>query len=136
MALPSHLVMGWLADRLHKPRLMGLSMLVATGGLVLMINGDDEWRLWVFTALFTLVESIFPVTWATVGDYFGRKSFGTIRGAMSFFYMWGAVLPPVIAGAIYDHTRSYQPMLWGLVVVFLLSALLYELLVRPSAHDR
>jgi hypothetical protein len=32
-----------------------------------------------------------PITWAAVGDFFGRKSFGTIRGNMNLFYTWGSV---------------------------------------------
>jgi hypothetical protein len=29
-----------------------------------------------------------------VGDFFGRKSFGAIRGNMNLFYTWGAILGP------------------------------------------
>lgn len=133
-SLLSHLLVGWLADFVNKPRLMAFSTLMASGALLLLIYGHGEWPLWLFAILFTLVESVFPVSWATVGDFFGRKHFGTIRGAMSFFYMWGAVLSPVIAGAIYDRTQSYAPMLPGLAVVFLVAAFLYVLLVRPSAR--
>jgi len=49
------------------------------------------------------------VAWATVGDFFGRKSFATIRGTMSFFYLWGPALGPVVTGAIYDRYHSYAP---------------------------
>jgi len=42
-----------------------------------------------------------------VGDFFGRRNFATIRGAMSFFYMWGSFAGPIMAGAIYDRTQSY-----------------------------
>lgn len=131
LSLPSHFLLGWLADHVNKPRLMASGMLVATAALLLLIYGQSEWPLWIFTVLFTVVESLFPVTWATVGDFFGRKSFATIRGMMSFFYMWGTVLAPVIAGAIYDRTRSYDLMLTGLVVLFLTAVLLYALTVKP-----
>jgi MFS family permease len=67
-----------------------------------------------------------------VGDFFGRKNFATIRGAMSFFYMWGAVAGPVVAGAIYDRSQSYDPMMSSLIVLFLAASVLYALLVRPS----
>ena len=40
------------------------------------------------------------------GDFFNRKSFGTIRGNMNLFYTWGAILGPFVAGAIYDQTQS------------------------------
>lgn len=130
--LPCHLLLGWLADFVNKPKLMGISMLTATGTLFFVILGEEEWCLWIFTVLFTTVESIFPIGWATVGDFFGRKHFGTIRGTMSFFYMWGSVAAPVIAGAIYDRCQTYEPMLWVIVLLFLMSACLYALMVKPS----
>jgi MFS family permease len=69
--------------------------------------------------------------WATIGDFFGRKSFATIRGTMSFFYTWGSVVGPVIAGALYDREQNYFSTLWGLFTVMLLGALLTSLLIKP-----
>ncbi|MBI2987110.1 MAG: MFS transporter [Deltaproteobacteria bacterium] len=132
LSLPSHLLLGWLADYVNKPRLMGLSMIVGTIALLFLIFGQDEWTLWLFAILFTTVEAIFPVSWATVGDFFGRKNFGTIRGSMSFFHTWGGVAGPVVAGAIFDRTQSYGPMFPGLAVLFLIAAALYASLVRPA----
>ncbi len=133
LSLPAHLLLGWLADYVNKPRLMAVAMLVGLVGLLSLILGRNEWNLWLFAALFTTAEAIFPVTWATVGDFFGRKSFGTIRGTMGFFYMWGAVAGPVVAGAVYDRTQSYGPMLPPLAVLFLVGAVLNWLLLRPAA---
>jgi MFS family permease len=127
----THLFLGWIADFVHKPRLMAVSMAGATAALLVLIYGQGEWPLWVFVFLFTTSESIFPVTWATVGDFFGRKHFATIRGSMSFFYQWGNVVAPVVAGAIYDRSQTYDPMLWGLTVLFTATVFLYAFLVRP-----
>lgn len=132
VSLPVHLTLGWLADFVNKPRLMAASMLVGTVSLLLLAYGEGEWNLWLFTVLFTFVESIFPVGWAAVGDFFGRKNFGTIRGTMSAFYLWGAALGPVLAGAVYDRYQSYGPMMSVLIALFLLAALFYALLRKPS----
>ena len=83
------------------------------------------------------MEAIFPVGWATVGDYFGRKSFATIRGTMSFVYLWGPALGPVITGAVYDRYGSYAPMMSAFVALSLIAACLYMLLKQPApARDR
>jgi MFS family permease len=87
--------------------------------------------LGLFAILFSTLDAAFPVTWATSGDFFGRKYFATIRGNMTFFYMWGSALGPVIAGYLYDQTQSYTAVLWGLVVTLSLSALLTGLLIKP-----
>ncbi|MBI4523765.1 MAG: MFS transporter [Deltaproteobacteria bacterium] len=135
LSLPSHLLLGWTADFVNKPRLMALSMLSATSALLVLIYGEGEWSLWLFAILFTAVESVFPVSWATVGDFFGRKNFATIRGTMSFFYMWGAVAAPVVAGAIYDRTQSYSVMMAVMIALFLAAFLLYALLRKPLAPN-
>jgi sugar phosphate permease len=132
MSLPCHLLIGWIADSVSKPRLMGLCMVVGAGAVALLAYGDGEWSLWAFTLLFTVVEAIFPVGWATVGDFFGRKSFATIRGTMSFFYLWGPALGPVVTGAVYDRYQSYAPMMSSFIVLSLVAGCLYALLVRPT----
>jgi MFS family permease len=131
MSLPSHLFIGWIADRVSKPRLMALCMVVGAIAIAFLAYGDDLVSLWIFTLLITFVEAIFPVSWATVGDFFGRRSFATIRGTMSFFYLWGPALGPVIAGAVYDRHQSYAPLMAAFIVTFLISAVLYALLRRP-----
>lgn len=132
MSLPSHLLVGWIADFVHKPRLMAISMALGLVALFCLAVGEAEWTLWLFTLLFTFVEAIFPVSWATIGDFYGRKYFGTIRGSMSFFYLWGAAIGPVGAGMIYDRYQSYAPMMSILMTLFLLATCLYFLLVRPQ----
>jgi sugar phosphate permease len=136
MSLPIHLLVGWIADQVSKPRLMGCCMLIGAGSIALLAYGDGERALWAFTLLFTFMEAIFPVGWATVGDFFGRKSFATIRGTMSFFYLWGPALGPVITGAVYDHSQSYAPLMTAFIGLSLLSGLLYATLKKPSAPER
>jgi MFS family permease len=135
MSLPSHLFVGWIADRVNKPRLMASCMLLGAVAVTILAYGNGEWALWTFTLLFTFVEALFPVSWATVGDYFGRKHFATIRGSMSFFYLWGPALGPVITGLVYDRHQSYAPLMNAYIAVALLAGLLYASLRQPEPRD-
>lgn len=132
MSLPSHLFVGWIADQVNKPRLMAACMLIGAGAVAILAYGDGEWALWTFTILFTFVEALFPVSWATVGDYFGRKHFATIRGSMSFFYLWGPALGPVITGYVYDRHQSYAPLMNTYIAIALVAGLLYASLRQPK----
>ena len=132
MSLPSHLFVGWIADRVNKPRLMAACMVIGAGAVAILAYGVGEWALWTFTLLFTFVEALFPVSWATVGDYFGRKHFATIRGSMSFFYLWGPALGPVITGYVYDRHQSYAPLMSAYIAVALVAGLLYASLRQPK----
>ena len=56
LSLPTHLVVGWLADRHDKARLMAVCMVVAAGGLLLLTYAQNTLLLWLFLPLFSLVE--------------------------------------------------------------------------------
>jgi len=127
----AHFLIGWLADIVNRPKLLTMCMLVAASSILLLIWGTGLWPLWLFTILFTAIDASFPIVWATIGDFFGRKSFATIRGTMAFFYTWGSVAGPVIAGAVYDQSQSYIATLWGLSAILLLGAFLTALMIKP-----
>lgn len=132
----AHYVIGPLADAVNRPKLLAACMLTAAGSLLLLIWGEGLWPLWLFTILFTAIDASFPVVWATIGDFFGRKYFATIRGTMAFFYTWGGVIGPVVAGAIYDRTQSYLTTLWGLCGLLLLGTSLTAILIKPWKEIR
>ena len=131
--LPVHFVLGWVADFVNKPKLVAICMLLGVIAVLPMLWSNSSLALWFFTGLYTVLDASIPVYWASVGDFFGRKSFGTIRGNMNLFYTWGSVLGPVIAGAVYDRTHSYHSVLTGMAISLLIAAALTWLLVKPWA---
>jgi len=136
LGFASTLLFGWLADTMNKPRLVSRILLAAGSSLLVLLLGNSLAALWLFVLIFTTVEATYPVAWAMVGDLFGRKHFARIRGYMSFFYVWGSVTGPVVAGAIWDRWQTYEPMLWGLMAMFGLAGSLYGLLGKPWARSR
>jgi MFS family permease len=129
--LLAHFLLGWIADRVNKPKLLAACHVLPALSLPPLLLDSGYWQLLLFTTTFTLLDASFPIIWATVGDFFGRRNFATIRGMMSFFYMWGSFAGPVMAGAIYDHTQSYLMVLWILLCLLAFATLLVLLLVRP-----
>lgn len=126
-----HFFLGWVADRMNKPRLLSLWILLPIFGLFVLQWSPSELYLWLFAILFSTLDAAFPVTWATSGDFFGRKYFATIRGNMTFFYMWGSALGPTLAGYVYDQTQSYSSVLWVLMATLSVSVFLTALLIKP-----
>lgn len=129
--LVAHFVLGWIADRVNKPKLLAACHLLPALALPPLLSESGYWQLLLFTIAFTLLDASFPIIWATVGDFFGRRHFATIRGMMSFFYMWGSFAGPIMAGAIYDRTQSYMLALWILLLLLSFATLLVLLLIRP-----
>ena len=134
--LPIHFLLGWIADFVNKPKLVTFCLLLGFVAVLPMLWSSSLWALWFFTALYSVLDASIPVFWASVGDFFGRKSFGAIRGNMNLFYTWGAVLGPVLAGYVYDRTQSYALVFWAMAGSLLLSSAMTSLLIRPWANLR
>src|SRR5688572_17297244 len=128
--LLAHFVLGWIADRVNKPKLLAACHLVPALSVVPLFFDSAHYQLWLFAIGFTLLDASFPIVWATVGDFFGRRHFATIRGMMSFFYMWGSFAGPVLAGLIYDNTQTYWIVLWIFFALLIVATLLVLSLIR------
>ncbi len=128
--LVAHFVLGWIADRVNKPKLLAACHLLPAVSVVPLLFDSAHYQLWLFAIGFTLLDASFPIVWATVGDFFGRRHFATIRGMMSFFYMWGSFAGPVLAGVIYDKTQTYWIVLWIFLCLLIVATLLVFSLIR------
>lgn len=130
-------LIGWLGDRFPRKRLSALCM--ASGALslcVLFSTSGSLWQLAAFSILLALSESANSLTWAQMGELFGRRSFATLRGWQhlpdQLISMWTAVW----MGMIYDATGSYYLALFPLIGIFVLSALTFLAIPRPRLPDR
>jgi hypothetical protein len=56
-------------------------------------------------------DAINSITWALVGDFFGRKSFATIRGWIGMIQSFATMPAAVFTGCVYDQTQSYSAAL-------------------------
>ena len=128
--LVAHFVLGWIADQVNKPKLLAVCHLLPAVSVVPLLFDSAHYQLWLFAIGFTLLDASFPIVWATVGDFFGRRHFATIRGMMSFFYMWGSFAGPVLAGVIYDKTQTYWIVLWIFLTLLIVATLLVFSLIR------
>ena len=128
--LVAHFVLGWIADRVNKPKLLAVCHLLPAVSVVPLLFDSAHYQLWLFAIGFTLLDASFPIVWATVGDFFGRRHFATIRGMMSFFYMWGSFAGPVLAGVVYDKTQTYWIVLWIFLTLLIVATLLVFSLIR------
>jgi cyanate permease len=65
-------------------------------------------------------------------DYFGTKAFATIQGVSRTVQTVGTFLGPLIAGFVYDLTKSYTVAFSIFAVVSLLATILMFLARRPQ----
>ncbi|MBI2872543.1 MAG: MFS transporter [Chloroflexi bacterium] len=135
--LPVRLFVGWMGDRWSLQRMASVGLLVGVGSLVLLMVTDGRlWQLVLFVMMFAVPESIASITWAMIGDFFGRRSFATLRGVVTLVQSLMAMGAPVFAGWVYDRSGSYMGALVPIAISYAAGVLLYWYLPRPRLPRR
>lgn len=122
------LLWGWLGDRLGKALLCSLGIIPTVGGMFFLIFFTSAPALYILPIGLAITMGTVPLNWALIGDFFGRKSFGTLRGIMGIGNGLGTFLSPIYAGWVFDSTGSYSPALGTFIIIHLLAALLFATL--------
>lgn len=131
-AIGTRVGMGWCGDRWGKNRLCALAMITGAVSLMILIFAPGKLLVMVFFAIsFSFTDGAAGLTWAMIGDYFGRRSFATLRGVINAVVGVGALITSVIAGWIFDATQSYHLVLMGFSGLYLVTAVLFLVLKEP-----
>ena len=130
-------MLGWMGDRLSKPRLSAFCMAVGAVSIVILLNQSGRiWQLTLGVLLLAVAESTHHLDWAVMGDYFGRQAFATLRGWQHLPDQLMSMTTPVWMGWIFDQTGSYYWSLLPLALVYGLATCVYWFLPRPHTPVR
>ena len=128
---------GWMGDTWSKQRISSGGMMAGVVGLVILLAGTGRlWELVVFTLLLGFSETANPLNWAIMGDFFGRASYGRLRGWQHVPNNLISMPVPWLVGWIYDAEQSYY---WGIVALAAMygaAALFYWTVPRPRLPVR
>ena len=131
-AVGTRLFMGWLGDKLPKRLLVVFGMIVgAAGALFFLLAPGKLWVVIVFALMFSVTDGAAGLTWAMIGDFFGRSAYATLRGAITFCVSIGSMTTPVVVGRIFDVTDGYYWALIPLIGVYLSTALVFIVIRTP-----
>jgi MFS family permease len=128
---------GWLGDRWSKQKIGALGVLLGGLGLAVLTYSDGAlWHMVFFAILFSFADGVNSVTWALVGDFFGREQFATIRGWIGMIQSLASMPAAVFTGWIYDQTQSYSSALIPFIALYGLAALVLWQASRPTRPRR
>jgi nitrate/nitrite transporter NarK len=95
---------------------MAICFILLIVGFLWLQVAREAWMLYLFAAIYGMAHgSFFTLISPTVARLFGIDSHGVLLGIVLFSGNLGGAIGPVVAGYIFDLTRSYQ-------LVFLLLA--------------
>jgi MFS family permease len=125
-------LLGWLGDWRSKQKIGAVGVFLGALGMVVLTYSDGAlWHMVLFALLFACGEGINSVTWALVGDFFGRRNFATIRGWIGMLQSIASIPGAVFTGWIYDQTQSYTYALIPFVISYGVAGLVLWGLPRP-----
>jgi MFS family permease len=124
-----------MGDRMSKPLLCSAGILPMILTLVGLIFSKENAILYSLPIGLSIIMGTMPLNWAIIGDFFGRRSYATLRGIMGIFYGVATFVSPIYAGWIFDLTGSYTIVLLTFAVVLAIAAIFFAWL-RPPAPKR
>lgn len=127
--------MGWMGDRWNKPILSALGILATIGGMMGLALSQGTVALYFFPIGLAITMGTTPLNWSLIGDLFGRRSYGSLRGFMGLIYGIATFLSPIYAGWIFDYMGSYALVFITFSVILLISAGLFVLLGFRSSSS-
>lgn len=121
---------GYMIDRLNAGRVVGImtAMPAVSALLLAVFPGDIPIAIGAVALLgFALGVEFDGVAYLT-SRHFGLRNFGLIYGTIAGLVALTSGIGPVLANHAYDVTSSYQPLLWAVVPLALISGLLFLIL--------
>ena len=135
--MATRLLMGWWGDRWSKRQLVALAMVAGAGSLLFLVfSGGYLWQMVLFAVAFSVTDGAAGLTWALVGDYFGRRAFATLRGGVNLVVSLGALAAPIFSGRVFDLTESYYWALLPFAGLYVVTAGIFLVLRRPRPRPR
>lgn len=132
MSVPLRLGAGILGDRFPLQPLMFGGMISAAMAVLAMLLIEGNVGIYLFILLMAVEQGGSTLNWVALGNFFGRANFGTLMGIISTCFNVGMLVSPIYAGWIFDRTHSYTGVLFTLLPLYLISAVLFLVVKKPT----
>jgi MFS family permease len=118
---------GILLDRYNARYVAGLGSLLPVCTIALLLGMEGSLAAYAVAFFLLGLASGIELDGSAylASRHFGLRSFGTIFGTINGLVLFGSGLAPMIAGATYDATGSYDLFLWGSVLAFVAASALW-----------
>jgi MFS family permease len=131
----SRMVFGYLGDIWPKQIILTLTLMLECSALVCLFYASPGsyglLLIWAFILFEGLGDGAGIIVWATLGDFFGRDKFASLRGIITFSHSWALIASPIFAGWVFDKFGNYQIALLVSAVCAGMSAGCFIFVRRP-----
>lgn len=131
-------VAGYLADRAHRPFLLGMIYIVRGLSFILLMNivGDTS-LLFIFAVMFGLFDySTVPFTASLVASHIGLRIMGLTMGLLVMGHGFGAAIGSLLGGVLYDLFARYHAVWIASIVLAVVAGLICFTIRENRAPQR
>ena len=129
------LLTGLLVDRIGTRKSMAICFILLIVGFLWLQVAREAWMLYLFAAIYGVAHgSFFTLISPTVARLFGIDFHGVLLGIVLFSGNLGGAIGPVVAGYIFDLTRSYQ-LVFLLLAAVCSVALMLTPFLKPAVQQ-
>ena len=134
VSIIGRLGLGALSDRMDKRRLLAFGLFLQALGLLIFCKTETLWQALIFVFLFGPgFGGIITLRLVILGEYFGRKVFGSIQGITLGIMTIGAMAGPFLTGMVYDIYKSYR-LAWLILAIVIFATIPLSLKIPDRKH--
>jgi sugar phosphate permease len=131
-SLIGRLGFSWLGDIYDKRRLLAIAATLQVTGVLIFAFIEHPWMIIPFLLTFGPgYGAPIPIMPALQADYFGTKTFASLRGIYAISWTIPGIVAPLFAGWIYDSQGSYR---LAFIVFAILCSLAIPVILFTSKH--
>jgi MFS family permease len=131
-SIPGRLFLNLAGQRLHPEWLLALSMLAMGLGVLVLLLTTGARPTVAYALLYGAgYGAATPLRGTVMARQVGRRAYGTITAAQNLAVLGGSAAGPLVVGALYDRTRTYEAALIMIVLVVAVGAVTTLLARRP-----
>ena len=131
LSIVGRLVFGWLGDTFSKNHVLALAYTLGGISLLSFTYVHVPWLIIPFLVFFPLSWGAAPLRDATMREYFGRASLGSILGIMAGIGTVARISGPFLAGWTYDTFGDYR-IIWLFFAASFAISVILMLTIRPE----
>ena len=132
VSMLGRLSVGFAIDEIGSRKCMQICLVILIASFIWLQVARDVGMLYAFAAIYGIAHGgIFTVISPLVAELFGIRSHGALFGIVAFGGTVGGAIGPLLAGLVFDLTRSYHLIFMALIGLASISLLL-ALLLKPA----
>ncbi len=129
IGIAGRVIMGSAADRIGNKSAIIIGFILMSAVLFWLVVAREVWMLYLFAIILGFAYGGLDTPFSPmIAELFGLSSHGALFGIIALGFAIGGAIGPVLAGAIFDITRSYGPAFLVSAVVSVIGLILTVLL--------